>query len=110
MVEPLLSAASAHIHELRILATSALVNCCNHSDDIREMFYQREGHKFLVDTLTDVKDNLYLVSLLKLILTFTKDSEKFSKAVSQYKNHALVKKFLLQVFDGTGFTSIEFPL
>jgi hypothetical protein len=39
MVEPLLNAAEAHIHELRILAASALVNCCNHSDDIREMFY-----------------------------------------------------------------------
>jgi hypothetical protein len=60
--------------------------------------------------LTYAKDGLYLVSLLKLILTFTKDSEKFSKAVSQYNNYALVKNFLLQVFDGTGFTSIEFPL
>ena len=39
MVEPLLNAAEAHIHELRILAASALVNCCNHSDYIREMFY-----------------------------------------------------------------------
>lgn len=82
MVEPLLIAASANVHELRVLAVSALVNCCNHSEDIREMFYQKQGDKFLVDMLTSTNDDIYLVCLLKLILTFTKGSEKFSQAVS----------------------------
>jgi len=109
MVKPLIRAAKAHSQELRVLAVSALVNLCNHSDDIKEMFYQKNGHILLVEMLTSTKDSLYIVSLLKLILSFTKDSEKFSKAVSQLNQHALVKHFLLPVFDGTGFTSIEFP-
>jgi hypothetical protein len=48
MVEPLIGASSANIFELRNLAASALVNLCNHSDDIKEIFYQKQGHRFLV--------------------------------------------------------------
>lgn len=43
------------------------------------------------------------MTLFKLVLSFTTDSEKFSQALGMLKQYEIVKNCLLKVFDGPGF-------
>lgn len=83
IVEPLMRAMQGDNTELAILSAGALVNLCNHSDDIREIFYQRSGHGILVRTIVQTRDDEMLQTLLKLVLSFAGESEKYHRVVAE---------------------------
>ena len=69
------------------MATGALVNLCNHSDDIKEIFYQKEGPKEIIKFLNETKDEELLINILKLILSFTSNSEVYSRKITKENNY-----------------------
>ena len=60
--------------ELAALAASALVNLCNYSDDIKEIFFQKGGLNVLLDYLTSKLESI-LLCVLRLILVLIIKSE-----------------------------------
>ena len=66
--------------ELSALATSALVNLCNYSDDIKEIFFQKDGLDVLLEYLGE-KREIILINVLLLIRVFISKSETFTKKI-----------------------------
>ena len=71
LVEPLATLLSrAHENGVRLTALSlmAIVNMCNFSEDIKDIFLQKNGFLIIVELLNS-KDEEILVNCLRLIIT-----------------------------------------
>jgi hypothetical protein len=62
---------------LRELAIAALVNLCNYSEDIKEIFFQKKGLDFILTSLATKREQI-LILVLRLILTLVVTSEGFT--------------------------------
>ena len=68
--------------ELAALAASALVNLCNYSEDIKEIFFQKNGLNVLLEYLS-CKREIILLNVLRLIQVFIAKSETFTKKICE---------------------------
>lgn len=108
LVEPLLSTMKSDNQELAALAASALVNLCNYSDDIKEIFFQKNGLNVILEYLT-CKREIILLNVLRLILVFIVNSETFTKKITEENDQEAVKS-LLDILSGPGFRNTEFSI
>lgn len=54
--------------KLTALSVMAIVNLCNYSEDIKDIFLQKNGHSLIMDMLGS-KDEDILLNNLRLIMT-----------------------------------------
>ena len=66
LVEPLMQTMKSDNNELAALATSALVNLCNYSPDIKQIFFTKKGLNVILEQLLQKKE-MILVNILRLI-------------------------------------------
>ena len=77
LVEPLVSIISRskeNGNKLTALSVMAIVNMCNFSEDIKDIFLQKNGFN-LVCELLDSKDGDILLNCLRLIMTLIASSK-----------------------------------
>lgn len=79
---------------LTSLAASALVNLFNYSDDIKEIFIQKQGLNAILEYLT-CKEEDTLLNVLRLLLALIAKSETIGKHISDENSneaiHSLMK-------------------
>ena len=66
LVEPLMTTMKSENQELAALATSALVNLCNYSPDIKQIFLTKDGLNVILEYL-ETKKEVILLNVLRLI-------------------------------------------
>lgn len=74
LVEPLVKTMRNTNNNLVQLAAAALVNLCNFSEDIKDIFMQQNGMKVILDYLSASKDEETLLSLVRLLLALSATS------------------------------------
>ena len=92
--------------ELAALAASALVNLCNYSPDIKEIFFQKGGLNVLLEYLT-CKREIILLNVLRLIQVFIAKSETFTKKICEENEQEAVKS-LLNILHGPGLRNTSY--
>ena len=103
LVEPLMQTMKSDNHELAALATSALVNLCNYSPDIKQIFFTKDGLNVILEYL-NAKKEIILLNVLRLIQVFIANSanqEQFTKKIAEARNQEAVKS-LLKILHGPG--------
>jgi len=78
LVEPLILTMKTANFNLTSLAASALVNLFNYSDDIKEIFIQKQGLNAILEYLT-CKEEDTLLNVLRLLLALIAKSETIGK-------------------------------
>jgi len=73
LVEPLMQTMKSDNQELAALATSALVNLCNYSPDIKQIFLTKDGLNVILEYLKTKKE-IILLNVLRLIQVFISNS------------------------------------
>lgn len=66
LVEPLMQTMKSDNQELAALATSALVNLCSYSPDIKQIFLTKKGLLVILEYLNSKKE-IILLNVLRLI-------------------------------------------
>lgn len=94
--------------ELAALATSALVNLCNYSPDIKQIFFTKNGLDLILEYL-ETKKELILMNVLRLIQVFIANSEQFTKKIAEERDQAAVKS-LLKILNGRGVGGLEYDI
>jgi len=95
-------------NELAALSASALVNLCNFSNDIKEIFFQKNGLNVLLQYLPSKKEEI-LINVLLLIRCFTENSETFTKQIAS-ENEFEAVKILLKILLGPGLPNTYFSI
>ena len=88
LVEPLMQTMKSDNQELAALATSALVNLCNFSPDIKQIFLTKDGLNVILEYL-QTKKEIILLNVLRLIQVFISSSanqEQFTKKIAEAKD------------------------
>lgn len=88
LVEPLMQTMKSDNQELAALATSALVNLCNYSPDIKQIFLTKDGLNVILEYL-QTKKEIILLNVLRLIQVFISNSanqEQFTKKIAEAKD------------------------
>lgn len=71
LVEPLLfivARSKENGSKLTGLALMAIVNMCNYSEDIKDIFIQKNGFQIIINLLESKDDNI-MINTLKLVMT-----------------------------------------
>jgi hypothetical protein len=84
--------------ELAALATSALVNLCSYSPDIKQIFLTKKGLLVILEYLNSKKE-IILLNVLRLIQVFIVKSEQFTKKIAEEREQESVKS-LLKILHG----------
>lgn len=88
LVEPLMMTMKSENQELAALATSALVNLCNYSPDIKQIFLTKDGLNVILEYL-ETKKEVILLNVLRLIQVFISNSanqEQFTKKIAEARD------------------------
>lgn len=93
LVEPLIITMKNSNFNLTSLAASALVNLCNYSDDIKDIFMQKNGVNAILEYLT-CKEEDTLLNVLRLMLNLISRSEVIGKQISEENDHEAIKSLL----------------
>jgi hypothetical protein len=80
LVEPLIKTIKTSNFNLASLAASALVNLCNYSEDIKDIFVQKEGVYAILEYLT-CKEEETLLNILRLFLALISKNESIGKQI-----------------------------
>ena len=100
LVEPLMQTMKSDNQELAALATSALVNLCNYSPDIKQIFETKDGLTLILEFLKSNKE-MILLNVLRLIQIFIAGSEQYSKKIAEARDQESINS-LLQILHGPG--------
>ena len=82
------------------MATSALVNLCSYSPDIKQIFATKHGLNVILIYLKK-KEEIILLNVLRLILVFIANSEQYTKQFAELNEREAVKS-LLNILQGPG--------
>jgi hypothetical protein len=93
---------------LASLSASALVNLCNYSEDIKDIFIQQNGLSAILEYLT-CKEEECLLNILRLLLALIANSEPISKLVCE-ENHNEALYSLLSILKGPAIPCTSFSL
>lgn len=93
LVEPLILTMKNSNFNLASLAASALVNLCNYSEDIKDIFVQKQGVNAILEYLT-CKEEETLLNILRLLLALISKSESIGKQICQENNSEAVHSLL----------------
>ena len=88
LVQPLMQTMKSDNLELAALATSALVNLCNYSPDIKQIFITNDGLNLILEYL-QTKKEIILLNVLRLIQVFiasSENQEQFTKRIAEAKD------------------------
>ncbi|TNV85265.1 hypothetical protein FGO68_gene15236 [Halteria grandinella] len=108
LVDPLISTMKTQNFNLASLSASALVNLCNYSDDIKDIFIQKNGLNAILEYLT-CKEEDCLLNILRLLLALIANSEPLSKLVCESNNSEAIHS-LLSVLKGPAIPNTKFGL
>lgn len=118
MVEPLVQVVSRSkengvaMHKLTALSIMAILNMCNYSEDIKDIFLQKNGFQIIMDLL-DSKDYDILENCLKLIINLIAkkqgDTNQIGRTLAEEKGNALLRKLINLVKEDTGIRFCHFP-
>lgn len=95
-------------YNLISLAASALVNLCNYSDDIKDIFIQKKGINAVLEYLTCREEDT-LLNVLKLILALINKNESTGKLIAEENDHEAVTS-LLSIISGPEIPGITYSL
>ena len=107
LVKPLLLTMQSDNQELAAMAAIALVNLCNYSEDIKEIFFQLKGLNVLLEYLTD-KREIILENVLRLMQILMAKSEQHTKKICEDNDQEAVKS-LLKILEGPGLKNTSYP-
>ncbi len=93
LVEPLIATMKNGNFNLASLAASALVNLCNYSDDIKDIFIQKQGLNAILEYLT-CKEEDTLLNVLRLFLALINKSEIIAKQICDENNNEAIHSIL----------------
>ncbi|CDW74435.1 arm repeat protein [Stylonychia lemnae] len=108
LVEPLINTMKTGNYNLASLSTQALVNLCNYSDDIKDIFIQKQGLNAILEYLT-CKEEDTLLNILKLLQALINKSETIGKQISEENNNECVHS-LLRILQGPDIPMTKFSL
>ena len=95
--------------ELAVVAASALVNLCNYSEDIKEIFFQHKGLNVILEYLDLAVDKHQdtLEMVLRLMQILMAKSEQHTKKICEENDQEAVKS-LLKILEGPGLKNTSF--
>lgn len=113
LVEPLVKIMSRYKEsgvKLTALSIMAIVNMCNFSEDVKEMFLTKGYH--IIMELLESKDEDVVVNTLKLIMTLiTKkpgDTTQMGRDLAEKKDYDILKRLISLVNEGTSIKFTHF--
>ena len=87
------------------LSVMAIVNMCNFSEDIKDIFLQKNGFQIIMDLL-DSKDEDIMLNCLRLIMTLINkkkgDTSQIGRTLGEEKDYAMIRRLIHLVKDETG--------
>eukprot|EP00347_Sterkiella_histriomuscorum_P016136 403354352 len=108
LVEPLINTMKNGNYNLASLSAQALVNLCNYSDDIKDIFIQKQGLNAILEYLT-CKEEDTLQNVLKLLQALINKSETIGKQICEENNNEAVHS-LLKILLGPDIPMTKFSL
>jgi len=93
---------------LTSLAASALVNLCNFSNDIKEIFIQKNGLNAVLEYMR-CRDEDTLLNILRLLLALIVDSDAIGRLICNENDHEAIIS-LLDILIGPGIPKTRFSI
>lgn len=108
LVEPLIKIMSRYKEsgvKLTALSIMAVVNMCNFSEDVKEMFLNTLNGYHIITELLESKDEDVVLNTLKLIMTLiTKkqgESTQIGRDIAEKKDNFILKRLIKLINHGT---------
>jgi len=106
LVEPLVAIVSRskeNGNKLTALSVMAIVNMCNFSEDIKDIFLQKNGFSIIVDLL-NAKDEDILLNTLRLIMTLIAqkqgDTSMIGRTLAEESDNKIIKRLIQLIKEG----------
>ena len=114
LVEPLaeiVSRSKENGAKLTALSVMAIVNMCNFSEDIKDIFLQKNGFSIIVE-LMNSKDEDILVNCLRLIMTLIAqkagETNQIGRTLAEENGNQLLKKLISLIKEGPNINYCHF--
>mmetsp|Transcript_8002 Transcript_8002/g.7496 ORF Transcript_8002/g.7496 Transcript_8002/m.7496 type:complete len:256 (+) Transcript_8002:1322-2089(+) len=98
LVEPLIQTMKTSNYNLTSLSVSALINLCQYSEDIKDIFIKKHGDSAILEYLT-CKEEDTLFNVLRLMMTLIGKSDSIGKMMAEKTNLEAVNS-LLKIVQG----------
>jgi hypothetical protein len=108
LVEPLIDTMKTSNFNLTSIAASALVNLCNFSEDIKDIFMQKKGANAILEYLT-CKEEDTLINVLRLFFCLIARSETIGKQLADENNNEAIHS-LLKIILGPSIADTKYSL
>jgi hypothetical protein len=106
LVDPLISTMKNSNFNLASLSALALVNLCNYSEDIKDIFIKLGGLNAILEYL-NCKEEDALLNILRLFFALIADSEQTGKQISEENDNEAIYS-LLNIIKGPNIPNTKF--
>ena len=108
LVDPLIQTMKNSNFNLASLSASALVNLCNYSEDIKDIFLQQNGLNAILEYMT-CKEEDTLLNILRLLLALIANSEPIGKLICEENDNEAIYS-LLNILKGPSIPNTRFSI
>lgn len=96
---------------LTALATIAIVNMCNQSDDIKDIFLKKDGFNMIMNLMESKNEDVLLNTLrlvMTLIATSDGDTAKIGTFIAEENDNEILKRLILLIKQGPDINFCDF--